>query len=728
LIAHAEVQPRAVTGWPTSGSRQAFLVPPFRPADVVPGLKTRRLDRLSVWSLVASALAIQDAGIDLDAEDRSRVAVVFGTGFGCIELTETYFKSIADNGYGRSDPILFPETLSNAPASHVARVFGLRGPNITVMCKGVSGEAALLRAASLLRSGEADVALVLAGDTLTRTLFEWYEAASALSGACFGRKAGCVPFSPDADGFVPGEGLAAVVMEPEDRRGKRGVRPYARLRSGHLSADPKATDTSWGSSPEPTVALIRKVLGDLSPSDIRLLVSSANGSPSLDHLEATAIRQLFGACKEVRIAVPKTVCGEFDGGGILRLVVALSEPGSGTSGEAILLPREQRREQTSVAASLGESLTLLIGASAGGARAGLLLDRLLGDRPASTSVERSQVARMNVRIASTAYAVPPTIETVDAIMEREKNRVEAALQPLSDSLTKRVLDGLGLKQVRVCDAEQPYDLAREAAVSALAEAGIDARQVDLIIDFSTLPGENREYLSFAHKLSAELGTEASLNLSYKVGGCGALHLAIKNALALMAADENLRVALLVTADSPPAGSRSLLPITVQGDAGSAVVLTRSGADGPLLLGLEVLTLGHLHDTIAVSRSVNGHRDLVINVDSARIENELMPIYYLNFFRLVHKMLGKLSLKLNDIDHIVYSNISRADQEGFLKALGLSPRKLCSGKLEAYGHTFASDLVINYTDLRHDGRIQPGQLLLFASAGIGFTWGVTLARA
>jgi 3-oxoacyl-[acyl-carrier-protein] synthase III len=46
----------------------------------------------------------------------------------------------------------------------------------------------------------------------------------------------------------------------------------------------------------------------------------------------------------------------------------------------------------------------------------------------------------------------------------------------------------------------------------------------------------------------------------------------------------------------------------------------------------------------------------------------------------------------------------------------------------YGHTFASDLVINYTDLRRQGRILPGQLLLFASVGIGFTWGVTLARA
>jgi 3-oxoacyl-[acyl-carrier-protein] synthase III len=45
----------------------------------------------------------------------------------------------------------------------------------------------------------------------------------------------------------------------------------------------------------------------------------------------------------------------------------------------------------------------------------------------------------------------------------------------------------------------------------------------------------------------------------------------------------------------------------------------------------------------------------------------------------------------------------------------------------FGHTFASDLVINYAEMRREGLILPGQLLLFASAGIGFTWGVTLAR-
>ena len=185
LIPPRALEPEPIAAWKTAGLRRAFLVKPFRPADVVPGLKTRRLDRLSAWALVASSLAIQDAGIDLSQVDRSRVAVVFGTGFGCAELTEAFFQSAAVNGWSGTDPSPFPEGLANSPASHVALWHGLRGPNITVGSTGLAGESALIQAASLLRHRQADLAIVLAGDTLTRAVYEWYEAAGRLSPACY---------------------------------------------------------------------------------------------------------------------------------------------------------------------------------------------------------------------------------------------------------------------------------------------------------------------------------------------------------------------------------------------------------------------------------------------------------------------------------------------------------------------------------------------------------------
>ena len=200
---------------------------------------------------------------------------------------------------------------------------------------------------------------------------------------------------------------------------------------------------------------------------------------------------------------------------------------------------------------------------------------------------------------------------------------------------------------------------------------------------------------------------------------------MKTAMGWMSTDESVQTVLLITGDAAPQGNHSLLPITMHGDASSAVILRRQGVEGPLLLGVEAMTLGHLHDAIALIKT-NGH--LEIQVDALRMENEVMPIYYLNLYRLVQKVLEASSLSLNDVDHFIYSNISRRDRDGFRRMVGLPEGALPLTPMAEYGHTFASDLVINYVHLRQEGRIRPGQLLLFASAGIGFTWGVTLARA
>ena len=346
----------------------------------------------------------------------------------------------------------------------------------------------------------------------------------------------------------------------------------------------------------------------------------------------------------------------------------------------------------------------------------------------------------SVRIAAVAYSVPPDDEAVDAVWERERTRIEAALSPLSPESRQKAVDGLGLNRLRVCPEDRLYDLVLEAASKAIADAGIPARDINLILDYSTWSNESSQGLSFAHKISADLGAETSMILSFKVGGCAGLHVAIKTALGWMSTDQSIQTVLLITGDAAPPGNRSLLPITMHGDAASAVILRREGTPGlstqappaqalsthgPLLLGVEVLTLGHLHKAITMART-NGHADIVI--DALCMERDVRPVYFLNMLAVINQALAASSVTLKDIDHFIYSNISRRDREGFCKLVGLPKGSLPPTPMAEYGHTFASDLLINYVHMRRDGLIRPGQLILFASAGIGFTWGVTIARA
>lgn len=308
LIAKAPLEPATISSWTTSGQRRAFLVPPFRPADVVPGAKTRRLDRLSAWALVASSLAIRDAGIDLTQLDRSRVAVVFATAFGCIELTEAFYLSAAANGWNGTDPITFPETLASAPASHVSMFHGLRGPNVTVSNKYFAGESAIMQAAWIVRQGQADLAIVLAGEALARTLYEWYEQAHLLSPACYDSN------SLETDGFIPSEGVAALVMESSARMKERPeARNYARIISGRWAAGGHAAET------------IRKMLNGPAP---RLAICSGNGEPCAVSPTASLVREIAG--DDCVITPPQAFARGLAGNGALfHLVLALSNRSGG---------------------------------------------------------------------------------------------------------------------------------------------------------------------------------------------------------------------------------------------------------------------------------------------------------------------------------------------------------------------------------------------------------------
>jgi hypothetical protein len=287
---------------------------------VVPGLKTRRLDRLSAWALVASSLALQDAGIDLSQVDRSRVAVVFATAFGCIELTEAFYLSAAANGWNGTDPSTFPETLASAPAGHVALFHRLRGPNVTVSHKHFAGENALIQAASLLRHGQADLAIVLAGDTLVRSLNSWYEVADVLSPACYNSD-----LSPEAGGFIPSEGVAALVMESSGRENVRGdVSSYARVGSGR-----------WAAGGQPA-EIIRQMLGASVPN---LIVCSGNGVPCAASPTTALAREIAG--DGAVIIPPQPFAQGLAGtGALFHLILALNNGALSSrpiSGQGLLL-------------------------------------------------------------------------------------------------------------------------------------------------------------------------------------------------------------------------------------------------------------------------------------------------------------------------------------------------------------------------------------------------------
>jgi hypothetical protein len=178
-------------------------------------------------------LAFQSAGLDPAASDLSRTGVVCGSALGCLDRTQEFLAAVAEAS-AKADPILFPETLTNLVAGHVARHVGARGPNLTVMAGSSSGETALVEAAAILAAGAADRILVLAGDCLTRPLYEYYEAAGWLAPSCVSADPPAV--TPERYYRVPGEGLVSCLLETEASAAQRHAKVMGRYAGGWVGS------------------------------------------------------------------------------------------------------------------------------------------------------------------------------------------------------------------------------------------------------------------------------------------------------------------------------------------------------------------------------------------------------------------------------------------------------------------------------------------------------------
>ena len=124
---------RKITSFDTSalGSNIAGLVEGFNPGRFMLPKIYRRMGRISRMAVAASIEAMEDSGIKLDTIDKGKIGVIVGTAYGSSSHVEDFYLSLLNDGPRGAQPFLFPETVPNAPASHIAMFHGITGPNTT---------------------------------------------------------------------------------------------------------------------------------------------------------------------------------------------------------------------------------------------------------------------------------------------------------------------------------------------------------------------------------------------------------------------------------------------------------------------------------------------------------------------------------------------------------------------------------------------------------------------
>jgi 3-oxoacyl-[acyl-carrier-protein] synthase II len=289
------------------GGRVAGAVPPFETGDIVRTPQGRRIDRTSLLTLAACRHALADAGVDLAAVGAARTGLTLGSAFGNLIETAIYLDRLATKG--TANPLVFPNLVMNAPLSYASIELGVTGATAMVSEQEASGEAAIAGGVELVADGAVDCCIAGAADELEATLVDVLAAQSLLTADA------PRPLATDADGWVPGEGAAAIVLEPLARARARGARVYACISAPPGFSVP-APVHGWPAD----AAALAAGLAPLA-RDVDCVVAGASGGSVRDALESAVLRRALDG-RPVSVTAPRGAIGDFGGAGALAVVVA----------------------------------------------------------------------------------------------------------------------------------------------------------------------------------------------------------------------------------------------------------------------------------------------------------------------------------------------------------------------------------------------------------------------
>lgn len=306
----------------------AAEVKDFRAADHMDPKAARRMEPFAQYAVAASGEAMEDAGINMEAEDPYRVGVIIGSGIGSLETVEATYDKVLEHKVNRVNPLTIPKMISNMAAGNVSIQFGLKGKCENVVTACATGTNCIGDAMRTIQYGEADI--MLAGGTescICPTGVAGFQQLTALSTET-DRMRASIPFDKDRNGFVMGEGAGILVLEELSHAQKRGAHIYAELVGYGATADAYhiTSPCEDGSGAAKAMEIAMREAG-IEPAQIDYINAHGTSTHHNDLFETRAIRLAFGAHAEnVQINSTKSMIGHLLGaaGGVEAIVCVKS--------------------------------------------------------------------------------------------------------------------------------------------------------------------------------------------------------------------------------------------------------------------------------------------------------------------------------------------------------------------------------------------------------------------
>jgi 3-oxoacyl-[acyl-carrier-protein] synthase II len=293
----------------------------------------RRTDRYTHFAVAAALEAIEQARLIIDESNSERVGVLIGSGIGGAETLDAGMETVLTDGPGRLSPFFMPMFLGNMASGTVAIVTGARGPNYTPVSACASSAHAIGEAAEIIRRGDADVMIAGGSEApLARMVVAGFNAMGALSTRNDDPPAASRPFDGERDGFVLGEGGAALILEDVEHAERRGATILAEL-TGYATTDDAnhMVQPAPGGSGAAKAMVLAMADAGLQPHDIGYINAHGTSTPLNEKFETQAIKAaLSEAAYSVPVSSTKSMTGHLLGAaGALEAALSVLAIGSG---------------------------------------------------------------------------------------------------------------------------------------------------------------------------------------------------------------------------------------------------------------------------------------------------------------------------------------------------------------------------------------------------------------
>ncbi len=311
--------------------RIAGQVKDFYPAQILDSAYAERVDRYAQLGLAAAQEAIADAAVRMDRENPHRVGVIVGAGMGGMVMGENeIYRLYQKQRPQRVHPNFIPTITLNSASGILAMAFGAKGLNLTISTACSSSAHAVGQALNCIRDGRADVVISVGADSsITPLVFAGFCSLRALSTRYNDHpEQASRPFDQARDGFVMGEGSAALILESLAHARKRKARIYAEVAgyAGTSEAHHMVIPREDGVDVATTISMALQDAG-VSPGQVDYVNAHATSTPIGDVVEVRALNRLFKSrAKRLAINATKSMIGHTLGaaGAIGSVVCALA--------------------------------------------------------------------------------------------------------------------------------------------------------------------------------------------------------------------------------------------------------------------------------------------------------------------------------------------------------------------------------------------------------------------